>query len=297
MRLPRHLRRPDIITSRLTEPADIFPAADERPAAPALGPARLPWAWAGSVVLHLLALALVLCVREKPLPQPEEAPASISVTLDTSGEQQTTAPPAPTPGPPQLAQAPALPPPPPPPPAPQPPEVNLNVPPNLLATLPPPTPRPHPVAPRRPAVPHYAMMLNGMSYGSPSPAAPAPPAHQAMNMQLPQSDAQAVMGPAVTVKGDVGADWMAALTDWVNRHAYYPQAAVEQQQQGTAEVIFNVDRNGHVTGLRLVRSAGSPFLDQAWEQLFLDNQLPPFPPDAKDDHATVDYTVHYQLVP
>lgn len=294
MRLPRHL--PPAIITGLTEPPGIEFAVEERLAAPTRKPGRHPWAWSAALLLHVLALTAALYVREKPLPQEQEAPASVSITFDNGGQQQTTAPPAPNHGPPALAQAQTAPPPPPPP-AQEQPEVNLDVPPNLLATLPPPPPKPHAVARPHQAPPqHYVMMLNGMSYGSTSPLAPAPPARQAMNLQLPQSDAQAVMGPELSVKGDVGSDWMSTLSAWVNKHGFYPEQAAEQGQQGTAEVIFNVDRNGHVTGLHLVTSAGSVFLDQAWEDLFRDNQLPPFPPDAKDDHATVDYTVHYELI-
>jgi protein TonB len=141
------------------------------------------------------------------------------------------------------------------------------------------------------------MMMNGMSYGRPSPELPTPPAPPGMNMSMPQSDAQAVMGPEFTVKGDIGSDWMSSLSKWVNAHAYYPQAAVEQNQQGTAEVEFDVDRKGNVTGLRLLTSSGSTFLDQAWYGIFQGAKLPPFPANTKSDHVTVDYTIHYILGP
>ncbi len=59
---------------------------------------------------------------------------------------------------------------------------------------------------------------------------------------------------------------------------------------------FTVDRKGNVTGLHLLRSAGSPFLDGAWMNLFAQNQLPPFPAGTKADHVEVDYTVHYQII-
>ncbi len=296
MRLPRHL--PDIITS-LTEPAEIVSAPDVRLAPPARRRDWLLWACAAALALHVLALVLALYVREKPLPEDQAAQQSVSVTLDNNGAQQSTAPPAPVSGPPQPAQAPTAPPPPPPP-AQQQPEVNLNLPEDLLATLPPPPPHPRPQARPQPhpAPPqHSVMMLNGMSYGRPSPQLPTPPAPPGMNMSLPQSDAQAVLGPEFTVKGDIGADWMSSLGKWVNAHAYYPQAAAEQNQQGNAEVEFDVDRQGHVSGLRLITSSGSTFLDQAWYGIFQGAQLPPFPAGTKSDHVTVDYTIHYILGP
>jgi len=249
----------------------------------------------------VLALCIVLFVRERPPVQEEQSPPGVSVVFENGGSPEATAPPIVRQGPPQQAQAPAVPPPPPPPTPQAQAEVNLNMPENPLATLPsapqpqptPPQPRPHP----RPAPPQRYIVMNDMSYGNPSArAAPAPTHGRGMNLSLPENDTQALTGADFAVRGDAGSDWNAALTKWVSEHAYYPQAAIEQNQQGTAEVEFTVDRNGHVSGLRLLRSANSPFLDQAWELLFSENQLPPFPPDAKDDHVTVDYTVHYQLI-
>ncbi|MDE2320235.1 MAG: energy transducer TonB, partial [Rhodospirillales bacterium] len=183
-------------------------------------------------------------------------------------------------------------------------EDEVQVPDMPLTALPNPPPMPHPhPAPQR-SHPRHAppeqqkyVFLNGMNYGNVSPVAPpVPQAPRGMNFSLPTSDAQAATASDFSVKGDAGADWDAALTKWVQDHAYYPQAAAEQGQEGTATVEFTVDRNGHVTGLKLLDSAGSPFLDQAWEQLFSDNTLPRFPPDAKDSHVEVRYTVHYVLV-
>jgi len=136
--------------------------------------------------------------------------------------------------------------------------------------------------------------MNGMSYGNPAP--PSPQARQAMNMSLPQTDTQAVMGSDFTIKGQVGADYMAELHKWVEEHGYYPDAAVEQGQEGISVVEFTVDRAGNVSAVHLLQSSGSPFIDQAWFQLFADNQLPPFPPGSKDDHITVEYTGEFSLI-
>ncbi len=249
------------------------------------------------MLLHVLALALAMYTRERPMPQEQQSPPGISMVFDKGGAQQTMAPPAPLHGPPQPAQSPTTPPPPPPPPAAQQPEVNLAMPLNELATLPPPPPHPQPVARPHPAPPHYAMMMTGMSYGSPSPLTPAPPARRALNLDLPQTDAQAVMGPELTVKGDIGADWDAELSKWVNEHKYYPQAAAEQGQQGSVEIEFTVDRAGNVTGLHMLNSSGSTFLDQAWLGLFAHGaRLPPFPPGTTANHTRVDATMQFELI-
>jgi protein TonB len=266
-------------------------------------------AWVAAVLLHLALIALFLLLARHRPPTPEQAtPPGVSVVFENGGAQQTAAPPAPRQGPSSAATTPAPPPPPPPPqPAEAQPEVNLNMPSAPFATLQsvpeaPPLPQPkRPAAHPRPRTPpqHY-LVMNNMSFGNGKPAPPAPPiphAHQALSLNLPQSDAQAVNAPEVTIKGNIGADWEAALTRWVNDHKYYPQAAVEQEQQGNVRIEFTVDRNGNVTGLRLLDSSGSPFLDQAWLGLFEQNQLPPFPPGTKSNHVTVDATMHFELIP
>jgi protein TonB len=265
-------------------PAGLVPAAGERPAPTSPAPRRRPWPWAATLLLHGLILAAILFVRARPELTEDQAPASVDVVLDHGGHSQTTAPPAPVHGPPLPAQS--APPPPPP------------------KAQPAPSPKPAPPLPRAhsappvhsaPPAPHYAVM-QGMSFGQASPLMPQPPQPNfphAMNFNPPQSDAQAVAGPELTIKGHIGADWQAALNKWVNEHKYYPQAAAEQNQQGDVEIEFTVDRQGNITGLHLLSGSGSVFLDQAWLGLFRGVQLPPFPPGTKDDHITVDATMHY----
>ena len=263
-----------------------------------------PWAWAAAALLHAAVIAaLLLLLHHRPLPE-QDSPPGIAVVFDNGGAAQTAAPPVPRQGPTQEA---AAPPPasPPPPPAAQQPEVNLNTPPMPFADLQslpqpaPPQPAPLRPAPRPPAPQKYVMM-DGMSYGSPAPQAPpAPPmpgAKPALSLSLPQSDAEAANAPELTIKGHIGADWQAALNKWVNDHKYYPQAAAEQGQQGSVQVEFTVDRTGNVTAVHLLDSSGSTFLDQAWYQLFAQNQLPPFPSGTKADHITVDATMHFELI-
>ena len=310
-------------------------AASERLVAPP--PQRWhPWtiraAWAAAILLHLALIALLLLLARHRPPQSEQpSPPGVSVVFENGGAPQTAAPPAPRSGPSSVATMPAPPPPPPPPPQQQQqpaetqpttapptqapptqaqPEVNLNMPSTPFATtqnMPaaPPMPQPMPMPPRpmahprpRPRTPQHYLVMNNMSFGNPAPPMPpVPHAHQALSLNLPQSDAQAVNAPEVTIKGDVGADWEAELSRWVNDHKYYPQAAAEQGQQGDVRIEFTVDREGNVTGLRLLDSSGSQFLDQAWLGLFAQNQMPPFPRGSKASHVTVDATMHFELVP
>ena len=246
-------------------------------------------------------LLFCLVVREHPI-QESQSPPGVSVVFQHGGQAQTAAPSTPLHGPSSPAQAPSsIPPPPPPQTAQALPEVNLNLPQTPLASLQtapqpqPPQPRPQPRPQPNPSPPQKYVVMNNMSYGNPSP--PLPNARRALNLSLPQSDAQAVNAPELTIKGDIGADWDAELSKWVNDHKYYPQAAVEQNQQGDVEIEFTVDRAGNVTGLHLLSGSGSPFLDQAWLGLFDGHRLPRFPPGTKARHITVHATMHFELLP
>lgn len=59
------------------------------------------------------------------------------------------------------------------------------------------------------------------------------------------------------------ARWQAALLAHLERHKRYPRGARSRREQGTAQLGFSIDRRGHVTSARLVRSSGHPELDQA----------------------------------
>lgn len=262
---------------------------------------RNPWAWAAALALHLLVLALAMLVIRFPPSQPVlQTLPGIDVEFDNGGTSAQTAVPAHTQqGPPQQAHPPV----PSPPAAPSTPQNRVQMPQMPRTPLPEPPPIPSseshiPAVRSSHAEEQKYVFLNNMNYGNISSVAPpAPRAPRGMNFSPPMSDMQAARASDFSVKGNAGAGWDAALEKWVQEHAYYPQAALEQNQQGTATVEFTVDRLGHVTGVRLLSSSGSPFLDQAWFQLFAENTLPPFPPDAKSDHVVVRYTVHYQLIP
>jgi protein TonB len=271
-----------------------------------------PWAVLAAVLAHLLAIALLIFLARYQRPQMEAlSPNGVSVVFQ-NGAQASQAPrqaAVPTP-----QQAPAPPPPPAPPTAPQtaqtaPPEVNLAIPQNLLApeSMPQPQTTPQPAlqsqahASAHPA-PHPStrtrqtqkyIVMNGMSFGS-SSAPPVPFSQRDLNLSLPQSDADAVTAPQVSIQGNVGKNWGAAFNKWVYAHLYYPDSAAEQGQQGDVTVQFTAHRDGSVTGLRMTSSSGSPFLDQAWTGIFGQNQLPPFPPGGSDT-LNITATVHYEL--
>ncbi|HTU55569.1 MAG TPA: energy transducer TonB [Acetobacteraceae bacterium] len=167
--------------------------------------------------------------------------------------------------------------------------------------VPPVPPRHVPPAPPPPAAPHY-LVMNNMSYGAPPPGAsagaPAPPSAQAggLNLALNESVMRNAFARQFTIQGNIGPDWRAELTQWVNERKYYPEQAVEMDQQGAVMIRLIIERDGTVRDATLLQSSGSPFLDQAWLGLFQGARLPPFPPGTPSDQITLEATMHYILV-
>jgi len=267
--------------------------------------------WPAAFLLHaaIIALALISFVPQMSLEPP--AQNGVSVVFENGGSQQTTAPPSQFKGRPTLAQSPASSSPPPPPPQalPQAPETNLEIPQDLFSQMEMPPPasqaQPQKVQNPRPVQHHYVpqhqyQVMSGMSLGNQSSQNAQPPlpnGFHGLNTQLSQSDLNAMEAPEFSVQGEIGADWMSGFNKWVNEHIYYPDAAVKNNQQGTSVIQFTVHRNGHVTGVHLLSSAGSPFLDQAWLGIFLQNNVPPFPHGTKSDSVNITASLQYELVP
>ena len=261
------------------------------------------------MLLHAAVIAMAL-ISFKPRQGPEQsAQTPVSIVVENSGAKVVTAPPEPRQGPPTLTQAPPAPATAPPAPAPQPqqPEMSLQIPPDLFSeyNLPPASPQQQEQTPnRRPPHPQRRthrqyQVMNNMSYGNAASgtAAPQPPHAfpHGLNLRLSQSDLNALNRPEISVQGNIGSDWMDEFNKWVNDRIYYPKAAVEQNQQGTSVISFTVNRDGSVTNLKLVSSAGSTFLDQAWLDIFKD-KVPPFPPGSKSSTIKITASLEYELI-
>jgi outer membrane biosynthesis protein TonB len=78
---------------------------------------------------------------------------------------------------------------------------------------------------------------------------------------------------------NASSDWLEGLNDWIAKHAYYPQSAGENGEEGDSTV-----------------EAGSRLLDVATLGIFRDQILPPFPDDMKDQDITVKLTVNYEII-
>ncbi len=271
---------------------------------------RRVWIWPAALLLHAAIIALAF-VSFVPRPSPQASQPGISVVFDNGGQQATTAPPAQIQGPITQAETPPPAAPPPPPEAQQSlePEVNLNMPMDPFAPESPPPPQQQvqqqqQVQPRhvqntrpRPRHPQYQVMNNMSLNGSAPAPAPSFTGKPGLNLNLSQSDLNSMISPQIQVQGDIGQDWMDGFNKWVNDHIYYPDEAAKNGDQGTSVIQFTVHRDGSVTGLHLLSSAGSVFLDQAWLGIFKNNNVPAFPPGTKADSIVITGSLQYEIVP
>jgi protein TonB len=241
---------------------------------------KRPWEWLAALLLHAAIIAAALITFQPQMSmQGSQQQTPVSIVVDNAGSQQTVMPPPQLVAPPKMAQAPPSSAPPPPPQAAQPqtPEMSLNIPPDLFAQeeLPPSAPQPQQQTQTARPVHHdhprqQYQVMTGMSLGNGSSASaqpPMPPGFHGLNMQLSQADRNAMEAPQITVQG----------------------------QEGTSVIEFTVHRDGSVTGIHLLSSAGSPFLDQAWLGIFIQNHVPPFPPGTKSDTLKITASLEYVI--
>jgi protein TonB len=147
----------------------------------------------------------------------------------------------------------------------------------------------------RPQIQHF-LVMNGMSFNGP-PAPPVlNPGHQGLDL-VPSNRNAVQHDNLVQIQGHVGSGWSNALKRWVKDHAYYPQAAVQQGQQGNVTLDIKIDRSGKVISERLVKGSESAFLNMAWYGIWRDAHVPPFPAGTKDKTVTIRYTIEYRLIP
>lgn len=276
----------------------------------------------GSALLHLLLLALLLRVP-RPTPPPEPLPPpSIPMVFETAPggrhaaphPQQLPASRAPRPAPPATPRAaptaPARAQPVPSPPArignahPQttarptvPPAVSLTPPPPTASAIPLPAPVPppaRPTPPPRPAAPARPRLAP--SFNGPITFSARPPRRHGLDLSPGAAGGFGTMKPAMEATSrQVGGNWLNALHAWLMEHGSYPDEAAENGQQGTVRVRFVVARDGRVLSVRLEQTTASPWLNMAPPAWLRGARLPPLPPGAREDEATVDLTIHFIL--
>ena len=244
-----------------------------------------------------------------PHPQP-------NVTTPSEPPTPPTPPPAPTPPPqvaiqppppaPQAAPAPVQPPAPP---APQPPPVAVEIPPPrppppLAMVIPRPVPQaprtapPTTVAPSRP--PAFPSPMN-FSFNQPVPPAraatraPSRGAPNTLDFSLAPRQGATDNSPFSRVAGaHVGPDWRNELSAWVRSHAYYPEQAAMNEEDGDVTVQVVANPNGRVTSVEMKSRSGSQWLDLALLGLFRGANLPPLHDETEP--ITFNFTMHYILI-
>jgi protein TonB len=161
--------------------------------------------------------------------------------------------------------------------------------------------RPRPLAPPKPS--DFPAPMN-FSFGKPNLAAPSPARPRSsphipgtIDMSLgPASRGMADPTPLSMHDADAaGADWRNELSRWVSEHAYYPEQARRDLQEGDAKVHVLADPDGRVKEVELIGKSGSIWLDMALVALFRDQHLPPLP-SGDHDPIEFDFTMHYVLI-
>jgi TonB family protein len=174
--------------------------------------------------------------------------------------------------------------------------IPLPLPPPPLPAAPPPQPPQRLARSRsgaRSGALHGGLVMNGLSFSG--GGGPSGGMTRGLNLDLPSAD-QPGSQSDLKVQGDVGANWIAELEQWIDARKYYPEMAGELNQQGTAVIRFSVDRAGHVSHLQLVSPTGYALLDQAWLGLFRGADLPPRPHDGTADIATITASMRFEII-
>ncbi len=92
-----------------------------------------------------------------------------------------------------------------------------------------------------------------------------------------------------------GTDWRNALSRWVSEHAYYPEQARREGEEGDAKVRVVAAPDGRVKEVELIGKSGSMWLDLALLALFRDQHIPPLPYGVTEP-IDFNFTMHYILI-
>jgi protein TonB len=124
------------------------------------------------------------------------------------------------------------------------------------------------------------------------PRAPAPvtSAPQAMPVETAAVAAAPLLGRVNPNNANAVPTWRTKVLALLERNKRYPPAAQSRREQGVAQVLFSLDRQGRVVDSRIVRSSGASALDA--EALALLQRAQPFPvPPAELTGEPVNLTV------
>lgn len=170
-------------------------------------------------------------------------------------------------------------------------------PPTPSAPLP---PRPRQQAQQRPAPGTFAAPMD-LNFGRAAARAPAPRAtgsSRAIDFSLgaPKTGPNKSEAFFDIRAANIGADWAQGMVAYGRRHAYYPEQAAQNGEDGSVEVSFTVNRSGRVENVEIQRRSGSPWLDMATIALWRNAQLAPLPRENTDNTITIVWTTNFILV-
>jgi TonB family protein len=232
-----------------------------------------------------------------PAPPPAPVPAPrATVEPPRAPSPPKVAEPAPVPTPP-LPLPPAVMPAPPPPPLPP---VAMAVP---RPVFPQPRTAPTPTPSQRPAAPApstaFPAPMNFSFNQPPPPSRPQPRTNgrgvSTLDFSLAPRQGATDTSPFSRVAGaHVGPDWRNELSAWVRAHAYYPEQAAMNGEDGDVMVRVVANPDGRVTGVEMRSKSGSVWLDMALLSLFRDAHLPPL--HDENEPITFDFLMHYILI-
>jgi protein TonB len=222
----------------------------------------------------------------QPLPPPEPVEPPPPVTPP----EPVPLPPAPAPPP--VEQTPEAQPPPPP-----------LAPPKRVPPKPvPPTPKPPP-PPKRPPPPKPSDFPAPMDFSLGKPLNQPQTKTKQASRPHPPGTIDMSLGPAMkgtaneTPYGEDeegGPDWRNALSLWVSEHAYYPEQARLEGEEGDAKVHVVARHDGRVTSVETIGKSGSIWLALALLALFRDAHIPPLPTEGNEP-IEFNFTMHYVL--
>jgi protein TonB len=70
--------------------------------------------------------------------------------------------------------------------------------------------------------------------------------------------------------------YLATVVSWLEQHKEYPDAARSRHDEGTVQIAFTIDRDGHVLSFEIRHSSGNAMLDQAAKDMI--RRADPLPP-------------------
>jgi periplasmic protein TonB len=127
-------------------------------------------------------------------------------------------------------------------------------------------------------------------------AQPVPHPPGTIDLSLgPAKQGAANIAPHADIDGDnAGPDWRNALSRWVAQHAYYPEQARREREDGDVKVHVVANPDGQVTSVELIGKSGSMWLDLALQSMFRDAHIPPLP-SGMTKPIEFNFTMHYIL--